>query len=72
MPVWLMVSVLLASASVAVAVNVSSTASSAPKALSGAVIDGNALGRARVPSVSNQSPGRPLTVPQGSAGSPRT
>ena len=71
-PVWVIVSVLVASGSVAVATIVANVEPSSPLALSGALSVGELFTGPRTPSASNQSPGTPLIAPQGSAGSPRT
>src|SRR2546428_14086589 len=72
-PVCVIVRVLPASGSVAVAVVVAIAVFSAPLAVAGALIAGGVLPLdERAPSQSNQSPGIPLVRPHGSAGSPTT
>src|SRR5689334_15652637 len=72
-PVWVMVRVLPASGSVAVAVIVGSGVPSGPVTVAGALITGGEFPlEERAPSQSNQSPAKPLMVPHGSAGSPTT
>src|SRR6185295_11318467 len=70
-PPTVMVSVVLGSGSVAVAVIVGIGAFSVPVAVAGALMLGGVLPlEERAPSQSDQSPARPLVVPQGSSGSP--